>query len=153
MAASVELAPGLIAALFQRLGLEAHAAVAEAMVPLALAVERQAKINASSGEHALRTKTPAHPGSGPARISGTLVRSITHSEAKPTAGGWEIKVGTASGLYSYYNRRTPSSKYGYYLETGLRNGTKYPWLGPAVHMVDHVSIYAVFAAAFAKLSI
>lgn len=153
MAASMELAPGLIAALFERLGLEAHAAVAEAMIPLALAVERQAKINASSGEHALRTRTPASPGSGPARISGTLARSITHSEVTPTVGGWQVKVGTAAGLYAYYNRHTPSSKYGYYLETGLRNGTKYPWLGPAVHMVGEISIYTIFAAAFAKLSI
>lgn len=153
MAGSTELAPGMISALFARLGLEAHAAVAEAMAPLALAVERQAKINASSGEHALRTRTPASPGSGPARISGTLVRSITHSEVTPTVSGWEVKVGTASGLYAYYNRRTPSSKYGYYLETGIRNGAKYPWLAPAVHMVSEISIYAVFAAAFAKLSI
>jgi hypothetical protein len=153
MAASVELAPGMMTALFARLGLEAHAAVAEAMLPLALAVERQAKINASSGEHALRTKTPASRGSGPARISGTLVRSITHSEVTPSVGGWEVKVGTAGGLFPYYNRHTPSSKYGYYLETGLRNGAKYPWLAPAVHMVGEISIYAIFAAAFAKLSI
>lgn len=150
---TMELAPGLVSKLFADLGLKAELAMREALTPLALAVERQAKINASSGEHALRTPTPAHPGSGPARISGTLVRSITHSEVTRAATGWEVRVGTATGLFAYYNRHTPSSKYGYYLETGLRNGRKYPWLAPALHMVNHVTIYSIFAAAFATLSV
>ena len=150
---TMELAPGLIGELFAQLGVKTELAIREALEPLALAVERQAKINASSGEHARNTPTPAHPGSGPARISGTLVRSITHSEVTRGITGWEVRVGVASGLYAPYNRHTPSSRYGYYLETGLRNGRSYPWLAPALHMVGHVSIYSIFAAAFATLSL
>lgn len=148
---TMEMAPGLVTKLFAELGIKAELAMKEALKPLALAVERQAKINASSGEHLRRTPTPAHPGSGPARISGTLVRSITHSEVTRGVTGWEVRVGPAGGLYPDYNRHTPSSKYGYYLETGLRDGRRYPWLVPALHMVNHVSVYSIFASAFAVL--
>jgi hypothetical protein len=130
-----ELSSGAFAELFATLATRVQVATPLALTPLALAVEREAKLNASNGEHARGTKTPASPGQGPARISGTLVRSITHSEPRPTGGGWEVKVGTAGGLYPPYSRHTASSRYGRYLETGLRNGSTYPFLHPALHKV------------------
>lgn len=146
----MELTPAAMRAIFARLDATAQGAIAAGLEPLAAAVERQAKINASTGEHPRGTPTPAHPGAGPARVSGTLVRSLTHSGPERTTGGWECKVGTATGLYAPYNRRTPANRYGYYLEHGLRNGAKYPFLGPAAHMVAHVSAYVYFAEAFRR---
>ncbi|MFE9127104.1 hypothetical protein ACFYOF_17065 [Streptomyces sp. NPDC007148] len=101
------------------------------LTQLALVIERQAKINASVGAHKRGTPTPARPGTGPAVISGTLRRSLTHSPVIFNGRGWETKVGTAAGFTPPYGR-TPASKYGLYLETGLKNGSTYPFLKPAV---------------------
>lgn len=141
-----ELAPGVLTALFTRLSAEGEVRGRVALVPVALAVERQAKINASNGQHKYGTPTPARPGNGPARISGTLVRSITHSAVSRTPTGWEVLVGTAVGLYPTYNRKTPANKYGRYLEIegAGRSRALYPFLGPAFHMVVHVSVYTIF---------
>lgn len=143
-----ELLPGVFTEILTRLGARAEAATVAVLEPLAAAVERQAKINASSGEHRRGTPTPARPGSGPARISGTLVRSITHTRPERGPHGWEVRVGTGVGLYPPYGRHTPSSRYGYYLEHGLRNGARYPFLGPAAHMVTHITAHSVVADAF-----
>lgn len=138
---SGELRPGVFTDLFARIAVEAQGKAAAALSVIGAAVERQAKINASSGAHPYGTPTPASPGTGPARISGTLVRSITHTEPALDAFGWSMRVGTAAGLYPTYKTlygatftsKTPSNKYGYYLEVkGVRNGAKYPFLGPAV---------------------
>jgi hypothetical protein len=146
---ALELAPGVFTKMFTRAGAMALVKIPIALEPVALAIETEAKKNASQGAHAYGTPTPAKPGSGPARISGTLVRSITHSPPKPSAkGGVEIRVGPEGGLYSPHNRHTPSSKYGLYLETGLRNGSRYPFLGPAFHRVGPVTARASFAAVF-----
>lgn len=60
------------------------------------------------------------------------MRSISHSKPELGARGWTIRIGPGGGLYPPYGRhRNPSSKYGFYLETGLRNGTTYPFLRPA----------------------
>lgn len=147
----VELSPAALRAVFAHLAATSEVAAAAGLEPLAAAVERQAKINASSGEHRRGTPTPAHAGSGPARISGTLVRSLTHTRPQRTATGWECRVGTATGLYAPYNRRTPANRYGYYLEHGLRNGAKYPFLGPAAHMVAHISAYVFFVEVFRRV--
>jgi hypothetical protein len=144
-----ELVPGVFTAMFTRAAAEAVAKLGVALLPVALAIETEAKNNASQGSHAYGTPTPASPGGGPARISGTLVRSITHTEPRPTlTGGVEIRVGPAGGLYSPHNRHTPSSRYGLYLETGLRNGSVYPFLGPAFHKVGAVTARASFAAVY-----
>lgn len=141
--------PGVLPALLTRIAARGELAGSAALEAVALAVEKQAKINASSGEHPYRTKTPAHPGSGPARISGTLVRSITHTPVGLGLSGLETRVGVASGLFSPHNHKTDSSKYGRYLETGmLRNGAAYPFLGPAFHMVSHVSVFSIFKAVY-----
>jgi hypothetical protein len=145
-----ELVPGVFTSMFTTAGATVVAKIPLALAPVALAVETEAKRNASNGEHAYRTPTPARPGSGPARISGTLVRSITHSGPTVTAaGGVSVRVGPEGGLYSPHNRRTPSSKYGMYLEKGmLRNGNAYPFLVPAFHKVAVPTARASFGAVF-----
>lgn len=130
------LRPGVFIELFGKMAIQAQLRTPMALDIVALAAEKQAKINASTGSHAYGTPTPASPGTGPAQISGTLVRSITHSTPMPHGLGWSAKVGTAAGMYPVYRTlaggvvksRTPSSKYGYYLEKGLRNGARYPFL-------------------------
>lgn len=149
---SGELRPGVFTALFARIAVEAQGKAAAALAVVGTAVERQAKINASTGSHPYGTPTPAHPGTGPARISGTLVRSITHTDPALDAFGWSMKVGTAAGLYPTYRSlsgatftsKTPANKYGYYLEvTGIRNGARYPFMGPAVDFATrHVAALA-----------
>lgn len=146
---AAELTPGMLADLFGKLALQGEERAVAALTATALAVERQAKINASNGEHAYRTRTPASPGQGPARISGSLVRAITQTEPRRTAYGWEVRVGMAPGLYPYYNRRTSSSQYGYILEVlgAGKSGHKFPFMQPAFHMVITVSVYTIFGAA------
>lgn len=148
--ATAELTPGVITGILARLGVEAEARAAIALTPLALVVERQAKINASNGQHAYGTRTPSSGDpTGPARISGTLVRAITHSEPQNTGFGWEVLVGMAPGLYPFYNRRTSASQYAYYLEvTGVRNGRRFPFLEPALNFATHIAVHAVFEQVF-----
>lgn len=143
-----ELVPGVFTEIMTKLATQVVQHSREVLEPVALVIERQAKINASSGEHQYRTKTPASPGSGPARISGTLVQSITHSEALPSVlGGWEMKVGVAGGLYPPYNRRTDAGKYAYYLEVSGagKSRVKYPFLGPAGKFAKDVAVFSVLA--------
>jgi hypothetical protein len=143
-----ELVPGVLSDLMAKLAVEVARNSREVLEPVALVIERQAKINASSGQHAPRTKTPASPGSGPARISGSLVNSITHSEAMPSAlGGWEMKVGVVGGLYPYYNKRTSAGQYAYYLEvTGAgKSRVKYPFLEPAAKFAKSIALFSVLA--------
>jgi hypothetical protein len=136
-----ELVPGVPTAVFARLSEQGAVKGRLALEPLALAIERQAKINLSGASHPYGTRTTAQPGVGPALVSGTLRRSVTHTPIVPAGiGGWETKVGIARGVYPPYPyrgrgggtpKRTPSSRYGAYLERGLRNGATYPWLIPA----------------------
>lgn len=122
-----------------------------ALLELALVVEKQAKINARSGSHKYGTPTPARPGTGPAVISGNLRRSITHEPIVRTGNDYSIKVGTAIGFYPHYGgaaSRTPANKYGYYLETGLRNGTTYPFLMPAFKFAVGVPAQLIYNRVF-----
>jgi hypothetical protein len=129
------------------------------LTALANVVEKQAKINVSTGSHRYGTPTPARPGAGPAIISGNLRRSITHERVtRGMDGNWTTRVGPAAGFYPPYPyrgrggeapRRTSADKYGAYLESGLRNGAKYPWLKPAAEFAARTAepiIAAVFAA-------
>jgi hypothetical protein len=108
-----------------------------ALTTTALAIEREAKLNVGKGgTHKYGTRTPASAGGPPALISGTLRRAITHSPVVPMVGGFETRVGVASGVYPPYGKtRTPGSRYGWYLETGVRNGARYPFLTPAFRLV------------------
>jgi len=142
----------VISEVLARIGVEAEARAAIALTPIALLVERQAKVNASNGEHAYGTRTPCRGDpAGPARISVTLVRSITHTEPRLSATGWEVLVGMDAGLYPWYSRRAPASKYAYYLEvTGVRNGRRFPFLKPALDFAVHVGVYGVFVEVFGR---
>jgi len=142
-----ELRPGAFTRIFAEIEREAQVKARRVLTGIALAVERQAKINASVGAHKRGTKTPASPGTGPAVISGTLRRSITHSPVVFTGHGWETKVGTGVGLTPPYGR-TPASRYGLYLETGLKNGATYPFLKPAVDFGMRVVAPQLYRTAF-----
>ena len=144
-----ELRPGVFTRLFAEIAADGRAKARTGLIGLALAVEKQAKINASNGSHRYGTPTPASPGLGPAVISGTLRRAITHTPPVFTVGGWESKVGTGVGFNPPYGRKkTPANKYGYYLETGLRNGSAYPFLKPAFEFGKTVVAPQLFRAAF-----
>jgi hypothetical protein len=130
----------------QRLGVKGARA---GLIKTADAVAKQARTNASNGRHAWGTPTPATPGLGPAVISGTLRRSIIREAVKRSPAGWETKVGMRPGQFAEYNPRTPSSKYALYLETGLKNGSTYPFLEPASRMAGiqaEVNYRTAFAA-------
>lgn len=142
-----ELRPGLFTELFAEINRDAQVKSRRVVTQLALAIERQAKVNASSGAHKRNTPTPARPGSGPAVISGTLRRSITHSPVVFTGGGWETKVGTGVGFTPPYGR-TPANRYGLYLETGLRNGSTYPFLKPAFDFGVRIVAPQLYQAVF-----
>ncbi|MEV4438524.1 hypothetical protein AB0K09_05795 [Streptomyces sp. NPDC049577] len=143
----MELHPGLFSRLFAEITSEGQVKTRRVLTQLALAVERQAKTNASVGSHPRGTPTPASPGTGPAVVSGTLRRSITHTPVAPSGTGWETKVGTGVGFTPPYGR-TPASRYGLYLETGLKNATTYPFLYPAYRFGIATVAPQLYAAAF-----
>ena len=149
---ATELRPGTFTKIVVELDKEGRARSKVALRELSLVVEKQAKINASSGAHPYGTKTPAFPGTGPAVISGTLRRAITHTPVKIVGGAFECKVGMAPGFYPPYGRRhfnrTPASKYAEYLEKGLKNGTKYPFLLPAYKFAMRVPAQMIYNKAF-----
>lgn len=135
-----ELRPGEFTRLFGQIGVIAEKNTRETLTAAALRIEREAKLNlARAGTHKYGTPTPASPGGPPALVSGTLRRSVTHTPIRlASVGIWETRVGLAAGVFPPYprsGRRTQSSKYGFYLETGLRNGATYPWLLPAFKTV------------------
>jgi hypothetical protein len=159
---ATELEPGDFTALFSRLGDLGVRQMGKALTALALVAEKQAKINVSTGSHRYGARTPARPGAGPAVVSGTLRRSITHDRVSRGGDGtWVTRVGPAKGFfppYPYHSRsggaprRTSADRYGLYLETGLRNGAKYPWLKPAAEFAVRTA-EPVIAAAFASASL
>jgi hypothetical protein len=92
-----------------------------ALGQVALAVEREAKLNAAQGgTHPRGTKTGATPGFGPARVTGALQRSI-HTEVRKGFGTYEADV-------------FPTMVYSRAVELGLPSwgpGVNYPYLIPA----------------------
>lgn len=130
-----------------------------ALAAVARAAETQVKTELTRTTHPYRTRTPATPGGPPALISGTLRRSITHTRVRADLLGLFTNVGTGVGFYPTYppakrprggvHRKTPSSKYGLYLETGLRNGATYPFLKPTVTVVVRTRAQAIWASYFA----
>jgi hypothetical protein len=143
----MELRPGVFTRIFGEIERDGLVKARRFVSQLALAIERQAKVNASTGAHKRGTPTPARPGTGPAVISGTLRRSLTHSPVIFTGGGWETKVGTTVGFTPPYGR-TPANKYGFYLETGLRNGSTYPFLKPAYDFGVRIVAPQLYQAVF-----
>jgi hypothetical protein len=129
-----------------------------ALEPLAIVIENQAKTNASNGSHPYGTKTPASPGTGPAIVSGSLRRAVTHTAPVASGGGWTATVGIAGGVYpprrpssgkrGGRGKATPVSKYAEFLETGLRNGERYPFLLPAFHFGVTIAAPTIYRTAF-----
>ncbi|BFP50031.1 hypothetical protein KCMC57_63990 (plasmid) [Kitasatospora sp. CMC57] len=144
-----ELTPAALRMILAKIERGARSGTRTGLVGVAKLIADQAKTNASSGSHAYGTPTPARPGSGPAQISGTLKSSITSTTPGPTGVGWEIRVGLAPGKSPPYRkgRGATSSKYGSYLENGLKNGTKFPFLKPATNLV-HIQADVAFRKAF-----
>jgi hypothetical protein len=153
-----ELRPGAFTAMFVRFEDAGVRGAGKALTALAYVVEKQAKINVSTGSHKYGTPTPARPGAGPAVVSGNLRRSITHERVtRGVDGNWTTRLGPSMGAFPPYPRkgrgggapkRTSADKYGAHLENGLRNGAKYPWLKPAVEFAQRTA-QPVIAAAFA----
>ena len=143
------LAPGVLSAIFERLQAQTALRTPAALLEVGVLIEDRAIQLVAARTHPYRTHTPASRGGPPASVSGTLARSITHTT--PTAGllGWEMKVGTAAGMYPPYSR-TPSSLYGLYLETtgAGKSGIRFPFLGPAFHAVALPGAHGVFQAVF-----
>lgn len=129
------LEPGVPTAMFGKLDAEFQLRGRIALTPLADAIKAEAKKRASNGSHLYGTKTPAFPGSGPARISSTLYRSIDRSVVTREAFGWFCQVGMVPNQYpSTYRSKKSSSQYARILElTGCRNGATYPFLYPAFY--------------------
>lgn len=144
-----ELGPGVMSATFMKLAAEGVARGPIALEALADAILKQAKTNASNGSHDWGTPTPARPGEGPAKISGTLVKSLDRTPISRTATGSEVRIGTRPGMVPPYSR-TPSSKYGSYLETGLRNGARYPFLTTAFTFGVRVIAPALYRKAYGE---
>jgi hypothetical protein len=146
---ATQLRPGVFTEIMAKTAIEGTMRARRATTAMALITERQAKINVSHGAHSYDTPTPASEGTGPAVISGTLRRCITHTPVVAVAGGWMCMVGPAPGFYTPYGipkhhikpnpkPRADSARYGYYLETGDW-GHVYPWLGPALKVVEITS--------------
>lgn len=126
---------------------------------MAAACVLQAKINVSTGRHEYGTPTPASEGAGPAQISGTLFRCIISTPVIAADDSYTAMVGPEPGHYTPYGipkhhikpdpkPRADSARYGYYLETGDWGHT-YPWLGPALRMVERVSGPVILRQVFA----
>ena len=139
-----ELRPGMFTEIFAKALEKANEMDRRALGLVAAAAERQAKVNANGGSHKLGTPTPAQKGSGPATISGTLRRSITHTQVERDGLGWKSNVGMTGNVYAPYNSRTPSSKYGYYLETVWN----YPFLKPACTFAMRVAGPVIWQSQF-----
>lgn len=147
---ATEVTRGTFTKIFVELDAATKVRTRSALLELALVVEKQAKINARSGSHKYGTPTPAQPGTGPAVISGTLRRAITHTPVKLVGGALECYVGMGIGFYPPYgSKKTPANKYAMYLEkTGLRNGAKYPFLMPAFKFAVGVPAQLIYKEAF-----
>ena len=128
-----ELRPGVFLRVLGRVQAEGLVRAREALGRTARIIETDAKVSLARSTHRPRERTGAVPGGPPALVSGTLRRSVTHLPVTMRGGSWETRVGPAAGFYPNYGgrSRTSSSRYGLYLETGLRNGARYPWLEPA----------------------
>jgi hypothetical protein len=146
-----ELSPAVFPRLVGELIEGGNLALERACARVVTAVQREARERLAESTHRYGEPTDAAPGGPPALVSGTLRRSVVHTE--PHLAGpmtWEAKVGLAAGFFPPYGgERTASSKYGLYLEAGLRNGTTYPWFIPAWRDVMEHEAPRIFREAFA----
>lgn len=120
------LTPGNTRALFSRLEQQGSRRMAAVVTAGTLALERQAKQNASAGSHPKGTPTPAQRGvTGPAVVSGNLRRNITHERTVRRGTRYIGRVGVARG-----------APYGEHLEQVL----DYQFIQPAAKFVAAVAL-------------
>jgi hypothetical protein len=112
-----------------------------ALTQAALAVERQAKLNANTGTHARGAGHTPGTGPGPNKVTGTLQRSIS-TEVRYGFGSYIATVG-------------PSVEYARAVELGSprwKSGVRYPFLSTAVgYMVSSGTLNRVFTLNFLRL--
>lgn len=112
-----------------------------ALTQAALAVERQAKLNANTGTHARGAGHTPGTGPGPNKVTGTLQRSIS-TEVRYGFGSYIATVG-------------PSVEYARSVELGSprwKSGVRYPFLSTAVgYLVKSGQINRVFTDNFQRL--
>jgi hypothetical protein len=112
-----------------------------ALTQAALAVERQAKLNANTGTHKRGEGHIPGTGPGPNRVTGTLQRSINTQ--------------TRYGFGSYVATVGPSVEYARAVELGSprwKSGVRYPFLSTAVgYMVSSGNLQRAFTLNFMRL--
>ena len=112
-----------------------------ALTQAALALERQAKLNANTGTHPRGQGHTPGTGPGPNKVTGTLQRSIS-TEVRYGFGSYLATVG-------------PSVEYARSIELGSprwKSGVRYPFLSTAVgYMVKSGNLNRVFTMNFARL--
>jgi hypothetical protein len=123
----------------RELGISGEALAATVTLRLAEATEGVAKHKLNERSHAYGTPTPATQGGPPAKISGDLMRSVTH---EPTGPSEAVRVGPSDVPHRRYPPKTQSrggtlkptagsGAIGRYLEEDLG----YPWLEPSADEV------------------
>jgi len=143
------LEPGVPTAMFAKFDANMVIANRIALSGVADAIVKQARINASNGSHAYGTPTPASAGTGPAKISGTLYKSIDRSSITREPFGWYCRVGMNAGFVPWYaaswTSPKTSSQYARILEIeGCRNGATYPFLYSAAEFVFEIAAYSIY---------
>ena len=112
-----------------------------ALTQAALALERQAKLNANTGTHPRGQGHVPGTGPGPNKVTGTLQRSIS-TEVRYGFGSYIATVG-------------PSVEYARAVELGSprwKSGVRYPFLSTAVgYMVSSGTLDRVFTVNFMRL--
>jgi hypothetical protein len=112
-----------------------------ALTQAALAVERQARLNANTGTHPRGQGHTPGTGPGPNKVTGTLQRSI-NTEVRYGFGSYVATVG-------------PSVEYARAVELGSprwKSGVRYPFLSTAVgYMVKSGTLNRVFTLNFMRL--
>jgi len=112
-----------------------------ALAQAALAVERQAKLNANTGTHKRGEGHVPGTGPGPNKVTGTLQRSI-NTQVRYGFGSYIATVG-------------PSVEYARAVELGSprwKSGVRYPFLSTAVgYMVSSGNLQRVFTLNFLRL--
>jgi hypothetical protein len=112
-----------------------------ALTQAALAVERQAKLNANTGTHKRGEGHVPGTGPGPNKVTGTLQRSI-NTQVRYGFGSYIATVG-------------PSVEYARAVELGSprwKSGVRYPFLSTAVgYMVSSGNLQRAFTLNFMRL--
>lgn len=141
------LRPGVFRELFGTLAAAVETATAAAVAEGAQRIRDDTQAS-FVGQHPLGTPSPARQGGPPSRISRTLHESMTFTPPLRQAEGWVSHIGAEPGHYPFYNHRTDSATYGYYMEMGLsgKRHASYPFLRPALERFAESKVLDLFKA-------